>query len=316
MVEDFDNKLLDNMAKTLKSESTISTYQKRLKSINDMCKGQGYMYFLTNPKSVYKKMLVCYPGKTATRGNLITAITKLFSSNDVLLTKYPEKYNTWKGYLTLERKEENARYDTNKPTEKQTKNLVDYGDVVNTYHSMRQSVLTKGFSDKIHNLEFLLLSVMINLRPKRADLGDVIFVKKDPQDKMRARNYIILNGTPILVVNKYKMAYQNGAIIEDINPQLQEDILLSLKHYPRKYLFVDKDCNPYTNNAYGLFVQRTFYKYFGKKTGVNLWRHIHITEKINPLVMPMSELKAEAKLMGHRVSSQQSVYLWKNMKSE
>ena len=315
MVEDIDDKLFEIMTKTLKSESTINTYRKRLKNINDMCKGSGYMYFLTNPKSVYKRMLLKYPGATATRGNLITAITKLFSSNVALLKTYPNKYNTWKEYLVLERRQESARYDTNKPTEKQTNNLVDYGDVVKTYNSMREDVFAKGFNDKIHNLEFVLLSVMINLRPKRADLGDVIFVKKDPQQKMKDRNYIILNGTPRLVVNKYKMAYRNGAIVEDINHQLQEDILFSLKHYPRKYLFVDKHCDPYSNNAYGLFVQRTFFKYFGKKTGVNLWRHIHITEKINPLVMPMSELKVEAKLMGHKVSSQQSVYLWKNMKN-
>jgi hypothetical protein len=59
--------------------------------------------------------------------------------------------------------------------------------------------------------------------------------------------------------------------------------------------------------------QRTFLKYFGKRIGVSLWRHIHITEKINPLIMNNGELKKEAKLMGHRISTQQSVYLWKNM---
>lgn len=310
---DTDAKLFTILQKSLSSESTINTYKKRLNSLNEMCKNSGFMYFLTNPKSVYKRMLIKYPGTTATRANLITAITKMFSTNPELLKEYKTKYEIWKQFLKKERNQENARYDTNKPNDKQLNSIVDYEDVVTTYNEVRKQV-TNGFNDKTHNLEFVLLSILINLRPKRADLGNIIFVKKDPKPKMQDRNYIILNGTPQLVMNKYKMAHQNGVIIEDINPQLQEDILLSLKHYPRKYLFVDKNGNPYENNAYGLFVQRTFYKYFGKRTGVSLWRHIHITKKINPLIMPNSELKKEAKLMGHRVSSQQSVYLWKNIK--
>ena len=305
---DSDETLLKNMqeAKGIKP-SSFETYKRLLNYVNIMCKNSGFLYFLTNPDNVYKRMLVKYPGPTATRGNLITAITKLYSTNPYLLDNFMPKYVKWKEHLKNERNVERDRYFSNEPSEKQEQNIVDYKDVQNLYNEMKG----KDFQDNLENLQFLLLSIMINLRPKRSDLGSVLIYQNSPKNDIG--NYIVLNGSPQLVVNDYKMAHKRGPIIEDISDVLQNDIYNSLKHFPRKYLFVDKNGKPYNNNAYGQFVQRTFKKYFNKATGVSLWRHIHITEKINPLTLQYGDMLKEANLMGHS-TNQQAVYLWKNRK--
>jgi hypothetical protein len=304
-----DQQLFDIMAKGLKSPTTVATYLSRINSLNAMCHNAGIMYILLNPHSVYKKMLLKYPGPTATRGNFISAITKLFSSNTELAEQHKSKYVTWTEYLRKERADTVARYDTNKPTEKQMKNIVEYNDVLKVYQHLKQEMAIGH-----DNLHFMLFSILINLRPKRADLGNVIILKKDPGEKGAGRNYIVMGGgeRPKLVVNKYKMVRKYGPIVEELNPVLVEDINLSLQQFPRKFLFVDTNGVPYDAGPYGVFVQRAFQKYLGKGCGVSLWRHIHITEKINPLVMNLGELKNEARLMGHSVA-QQSIYMWKNM---
>jgi hypothetical protein len=303
-----NDELIINMKSEMKANS-LQNYLTRLNKIDSISGNQGYFYIMTNPKTVYKKLKDRFNSENATRANYITAIAKLFSSNEKMIKKYKKKYDIWKEYLKSERNDEMLRYDENKPTDKQKKNLVDYKDVENKYKELRKN--KKNFiNNHTDNLQFLLLSILINIRPKRADLGNVHLYKKEP--KTNDINYIILNGTPKLIMNVYKMMHKRGTIIEDINPELQEDILDSLEAYPRKYLFVGQDGLPYENNyGYALFVRRMFKKIFGKETGVSLWRHIYVTEKINPLIMNQGQLKNEARLMGHTVGQQQAVYIWK-----
>jgi hypothetical protein len=301
-----DETILANFSKDMR-ESTLKNYKARLSKLNNISGDKGIAYIMTHPKEVYKKLEEVFPAENATRANYITPIAKLFSTNGMMLKKHEDKYDIWKEYLKKERDDEIFRYKLNKPTEKQEKNIVHYEDVVNKYHEMKKD--DNVFIDKKTNLHVVLLSVLINLRPKRADLGEVRIFKKDP--KADESNYIVLDKAPRIVINVHKMAHKHKAIIEDINADLHEVLVKSLKHYPRKYLFVDNQDQPYDiNNSYGQFVRRVFQSYFGKQTGVSLWRHIHVTEKINPLTMNEHELEREAYLMGHSVGQQRVVYRW------
>ena len=307
MIDDSD--LLENFSKDMK-DSTLSNYMVRLRRFQEITGGKELYYIMTNPKRCYKKLKETFSDENATRANYITQITKLYTRNGEMLKDHSKEYNIWKDYLKKERDEVVFRYKLNKPTEKQEQNLVSYEDVRKKYEELRKN--KSVYEDPKTNLHMVLFGVLINLRPKRADLGNVRILKKAPKDQT-AYNYIVLDKSPRLVLNIHKTADKNHAIIEDINSELYEILLNSLKHYPRKHLFVNRDTKPYEDNrAYSHFVRRMFKKYFGKETGVSLWRHIHVTERINPLTMNEHELEREAKLMGHSVAQQRIVYRWVN----
>lgn len=51
---------------------------------------------------------------------------------------------------------------------------------------------------------------------------------------------------------------------------LADDILESVKQFPRPFIFVDKSGQGFkSNNSFTVYVSRTFHKLFGKKIGIN-----------------------------------------------
>lgn len=134
--------------------------------------------------------------------------------------------------------------------------------------------------------EYLLLTILNELTPKRSDFGEVrIYRNKDPNKY--DGNYIVLhdassNVSSYLVLNNYKTSKSLGRYEEELTAEADKVIKESLRRHPRDYLFVGHDRKPYsTNDSYGKYVVRVFNTLFGKKTGTSLWRHIFITEKVS-----------------------------------
>jgi hypothetical protein len=301
-----DEQLLANFSKDMR-QSTLDNYLVRLNKIQTLTGGQSLYYIMTHPQHVFQILEEAFPNQNASRANYITPIAKLFTTNAIMLTKHQKSYDSWKEHLKRERDDEIFRYKQNKPTEKQERNLVHYREVSAKYEEMRKN--HEVYHDRKTNLHMVLFGVLMHLRPKRADLGNVRLLKQEPKNNIG--NYIILDNSPRLVMNDYKTAGKHKSIIEDINVELHEILLASLKEYPRKHLFVNQQGLPYLDNrAYSHFVRAAFKHYFGKAAGVSLWRHIHVTERINPLTMTEHELEREAHLMGHSVTQQRVVYRW------
>jgi hypothetical protein len=306
-----DDKIIENFKRDMKI-STFKNYMVRLETTQKLMNGKGLVYIMTHPLEVHKELVKKFGTNTASIGNYITPINKLFSTNVHLMAKYEKKYQTWKELLKNARDQELFRYKLNKPTEKQIANRVDYNEVLEKFQELSKINEKDIFSDPKNNLEFLLLAVLIHIRPKRADLGNVGIYKKNPSVGKHTPNYIVLNGSPRLVVSKHKTDAVHKTIQEDIPNELFDIIIKSLQYYPRKFLFVDSKGNPYIqNNSYAEYVKRVFYKHFGKNTGVSLWRHIFVSARINASVLNEHQLEHEAKLMGHSVNQQRIVYTWK-----
>jgi hypothetical protein len=116
-------------------------------------------------------------------------------------------------------------------------------------------------------------------------------------------------------MNIYKTSKHYKKIEEELPEGLVRDIRVSVKRWPREYLFV-KDAekphggkDPMNNSTYSAFVQRTFEHLFGRGTGVSLLRHIYISEKLNLDNMTLEEQEEEARLMLH-TSGLQRQYKW------
>jgi hypothetical protein len=236
---------------------------------------------------------------------MLSSILVVFKYIEVLKKKKEKAYNEWGKIHSKLTTEINNKNKQNEPTKKQLDNYISFKDIENKYNTFPE------ITNKKESLQHLLLSVTLNLKPKRADYGNISILSKE--DKLsKTKNYLVLNtkDESFLVLNEFKTSSKYDNIIEQINEQLYNDITKSLKDYPREYLFVNKYNKAYNNNnAYTKFVLRSYEDLFKKNVGVTMLRHIYIHEKIDFNNMTEIELEKEAKLMGHSTNLQR-MYKW------
>ncbi len=296
-----DTKYIEQFKASLPSQKSYENYVCRLKSLNKVT-NLSFHETIINPEKTYPLIREKYPN-ISSRKNYIVPIMTAFRLNPDLQTKYKEAYQTWEKRLSELKSIEQANQDKNIIPETKKEDITTTEEVRLKVIELESSP-NDQHQTKENSLRFLLLKILDDIHPKRADLGNVlIFRDKDPN--INDKNYIVLKNKndvdpSYLVLNKYKTANKYGRIDEDFKDTTADAIRTSLKRYPRKYLFVQfkKDIPYDKNNSYGRFVENTFYHFFGKKTGVSLWRHIFITEKIDPSESK-EKRKENAKLMGH-----------------
>ena len=297
------------------SNTTFDNYKVRLSRIQEVVKTltkspQTLEWIMTHPMEVIKAIIRHLSKNPTTISNHITVICKLFTTHPQFKEQHDEHYITYRRYIMHYKKEESAAYDENKFTEKQKDNLVNWNEVKRKYCSMEKD--PDIMKDPKTNMEFLLLSIMMNIKPKRADLGNVEIYQHDP--KSTEDNYIYFHPAPTLVLNRYKsnnhtvywdgtkeVNKNRGEIREPLPPNLAAIIKRSQLAFPRQYLFVStRTKEPYTrNNSYTQFVRRAFDKHFGRSMGVSLWRTVYISANVNFQTMNYRELREVAHLIGH-----------------
>eukprot|EP00798_Chlamydomonas_sp_ICE-L_P012832 gene12832-biopygen744 len=84
--------------------------------------------------------------------------------------------------------------------------------------------------------------------PKRADMG-ALRIYKDTDPRLSSENYLVLcrassassvNATTYIVLNKYKTSASYGRVETDLPHSATADLLDSLRHWPRDYVFVTR----------------------------------------------------------------------------
>jgi hypothetical protein len=284
---------------------TRDNYISRLRGLMTHFPNTPLLEILLNPDVYYPKIQKAYKSMT-TRKNVLTTFMVLFREDSELKTK-TEYAAKWKKLHDDLSKLQDAKIRRSEPEQKQINNYTSYEEIEEKYEELKK----RGYHDtERHSCQFLLLSVIVHLRPKRADLGSVkLYKENDP--RKTDENYIVLRktGSSYLVMNVYKTSKYHQTMEEDLPEGLVRDIQTSLSRWPREYLFVKDNGDPMTNNTYSVFVKSTFESFFGRSTGVSLLRHIYITEKLNFDDMTMEEQDEEAKLMLH-TSGLQRKYKW------
>lgn len=285
---------------------TLKSYLNRIKALKTKLETDDLHTILINPDIYYPKLKSSYESLT-TRKNMLTVILALFREDNELQTSNAAAYTKWKKLHDDLAKLQEAKIRRSEPENKQIEKYTSYEEITEKYESLRR----RGYHDtERHSMQYLLLSILVHLRPKRADLGTVrIYYEKDPRST--SENYIVLRekGASYLVMNIFKTSKYYQTVEEELTEGLKKDIITSLRRWPREFLFRKDDGLPMSNNTYSAFVKKSFEDFFGRATGVSLLRHIYITEKLDFDDMTLEEQNTEAKLMLH-TSNLQRKYKW------
>lgn len=303
---ELDRRWIDLLERVYPNEKTRISYISRLSSLQRAL-SKNLLEILENPDTYYPQIQKHYTSLT-TRKNILTTILVIFREDKALQENKPE-YERWKKLHEDIARLQDAKIRRSEPEEKQVEKYTSFEEIESKYEELKR----RGYHDTLrHSMQFMLLSVITHLRPKRADLG-AVEIYRDDDPRKTDQNYIVLRnpkvGGSYLVMNMYKTSKYYQTVEEDLPEGIVRDIEQSLKRYPRKYLFTKENGDPMSNNTYTVFVRNTFEELFGRATGVSLLRHIYITEKLNFDDMTIEERNAEAKLMLHTSGLQQQ-YKW------
>lgn len=227
----------------------------------------------------------------------------------------------WSEFHSHARAFQEARYREHLPSERQMDRYVSFDDIEAKYHELKAQ--DAAATSLATSQELLLLSFVLSMPPKRADLGSVrIFTDADP--RLKDDNYLVLMRaderrlTPAayLVMNRYKTSAKYGRVETDVPSRATTDLVDSLRHWPREHLFVSVrnsragNMKPFaSNNSFGQWVQSVFKKLFGRETGVTMLRHIFVTERLDTNATNEEEMDEIARHMLHSRALQRK-YNW------
>jgi hypothetical protein len=294
------------------SEKTKLDYYDKIHRLERLS-AHNLEWIMINPTAMLDILKAKTSDAPASLAAYITPICKLFKLHPKFLEAHRDCYDLYKGYLKLYNKKRKAMYKKNLLTDTQEKNIVTFDEIKNKFCELQKD--EKTFTDIKQHLQYVLFAMLLNIKPKRADLGEVYIATKGMLPKSVVDgNYIVLEeNNPRLVLNKYKTFKTYGTLSEPLNAELVTVLEKSLKTFPRKYLFVstngDTKGKPYTkNSSYSMFVRRAFEQHCGKSMGVSLWRHVYIGENVDFNLSSYEELEDAARLYGHSIGMQLLVY--------
>jgi hypothetical protein len=164
--------------------------------------------------------------------------------------------------------------------------------------------------------DWLLLSFLVfQTCIKCCDMGRThLFVQDNPiansADYLK-QNYIKMTTgqTPYLILNSWTKTCTSNcrAVKEPLEKGFVEAIKLSVRLFPRRWLFTGSKARPFASpNSYGQWFKRSLQRLFNKHGGVTLWRHSFINSDVI-LNTPLKERQRLAKMCLHS-SHQQSEY--------
>ena len=306
-----DDPLIDALASSVGkvagvSQMSIDTYRARLHRLTDAT-GKPLDKSLIHAAASYKVLQKKYSSPT-TRKSIVTAVMSVFSHSPDFAKKHNKAWDTWKTrHRNLVQIETSIR-DDNRATDDMKDTLPIIADVRVKAAELKKKT---GLSKSQDSMDHLLLTMMVDMPPKRADFGDLQVLFTEP--KNTGGNYVVVPkkvSEPVtLVMNEYKTAKRKGTFREEIPKSVAADLRKSLKDFPRKYVFVGRDNDNMTANAYSEYVKRAFFKHTGKASGVNALRHAYITQECNPGKRTIAELKQIAESMNHSVVMQATYHV-------
>lgn len=291
--------------KAYENEKTKMNYISRIIGLMRKIDADSLFTVLEDPVRWYPKIREAYPS-IPTRRNLLTVFLALFTHDKELEEDVggADVQKKWRQYHDELGRYQKTQESKSEPSQKQVDKYTSFEEIETKYRDLGKKSPHESLKS---SQQYLLLSVVLHLKPKRADLGSVkIYYDKNPN--RTDENYIVLRtrGSSYLVMNLYKTNKFYHTVEEDLPRELMDDLQTSLRRHPRDYLFVSSEEKPMTNNTYAKFFQRVFFDLFGRSTGASLIRHGFISEKLDISNMSIAEQEDVAKKMGHSRLLQQA----------
>lgn len=303
---------IDNLDKQPISDVSKHDYKKRLSYLESVLSIDVKEMMLA-PKKTYAQMKERISSKSATLVAYMTPICKMFSIHPLFAKQHEYEYKLWSSYLKQSNKERLLEYKTNNLPDAKKQQMVNYDAIKTKFCELSADPNT--YTNLKQNLHHLLFAILLNITPKRSDLGEVYISRtgKIPKSFANKNFILLLENDARLVLNDYKTSKIYGTLVEHLPSDLVEVLNKSLEAFPRKYLFVGQIginfMKPYTkSDSYGMFVRRAFEIHFNKSMGVSLWRHVYNGEQVDFNDDDYEELEQKARLAGHSMGMQLLVY--------
>ena len=303
----FVKNLTDKFKAKNLSDSSIQLYLNNLKKLNDNQNVKNFSFLKNVPSIKYK--LDQYKPNTQ-RGILISIVSSLNHAGPAY-KKLLKEYYDWMISLNNELKTESKK---NIKSETQKKNWMEYEDVMEVYHKLKNDVdlfkdkPKKKISEKEYQklLDYMVLSLYILIPPRRnKDFMNMNLIRGQKLDTLpKEVNYLDLDNK-LFIFNDFKTKKKIGQQKLEIPDNLFDVIQIYLKFYPTKIL--KKIYAPFLVNHIGAplthinSITKILNKIFDKKIGSSLLRHIYLSHRYSDVV---DEMNSDAKQMAHGTQTQ------------
>lgn len=297
------------------SDATLKAYVSNLKKLHRRITNSDNienLNFLTD----FDKVLMNIGGlMKPTMKNYLVSILVLLMSNK---SKYEELIVKYQNKIKQLQDEINDNYDENEKTDKQSKNWIDYNEVLKLLRKLKKDTkdlllkenLTNKEKDLIQQYLVLYLYSGKAFPVLRNDFAEMKIVgENDEMDK--DKNYFVVRkkGTPYFRLNEYKTAKFQGekeVPIKDL--ELRKLIHRWVKINNTGFLLINTSNNsPMTANGISKYLNKIFLKNLGKKISTSMLRSIYITNKYSGN-MTTKEKKELANDMAHTKSTAETIY--------
>lgn len=297
--------------------NSLRAYVISLQKLHDFIVGNGELEDLTFLKDEDKVAEKLQELKLSTQKNYLSAIiVALDAMNDE--NDYDEELTFYRGYLdelNKQSKDEAEKQEKSKSQQKNWASMKELRKVMNKYKAeiMERELLTK---QELNKKQFDLIQkwVVANLflddenPPTRLDYAPMNIIKEDKFKKLSdeekaENNYLVLRSRnkKYFHFGEYKTSKKYGENQIPVGKKLNSVLNIWLRINPTDHLLLNSRGEPQTANGLGKYISKVF-EPTGKKIGVNMLRHIFITEKFAP---ELNEKQEVAKKMGHSVSTQE-----------
>jgi integrase len=284
------------------TESSAIAYIKTLYNLNDK-KPFKSLSFLKNTDKIDVGITDYADNTKKTILGVVVGVLRLAN-----LKGYTKALNHYLELLGVKAKELREAEGTNQKTEKQEKNWITMDDIdkmkAERWTALMDKIKNKSkISPELYEalLNYLVVALYTETSPRRnQDYMKMTVVKKWKDGDPTNWNYLDTTNNRF-IFNVYKTARKYGQHKVDIPDGLNAVIKKYMKYHPNK----GNGITPFLVHADGApltainSITRILNKWFGKKVGSSMLRHIYLSSKYN-----IEEMKKDALDMGHSVEQQ------------
>lgn len=292
-------------------QTSVQQYVVQLRSLLNIFKKE-HLDFLDNFTEV--KLKISHLHYTTQRNIYNSIIVYLQGLNDNGV-----KDETIKQYID-HRNELNLQYSKEQESgvisDKQSPNLVDISEINKMIDTLTKEVKLIKLKAKMTKMDvstlrsWILLNMLTRI-PTRNDASNMLYISqamynKLSQEDKENNNYLVNRRSGLVFIyNAYKTskAYKENII------ESPKDLSKMLRAYIKLMDFkVGDNIFPMTRNALSQLLLKTSKKYMGKSISTTMIRKSYLSSKYAGL---NEEKVKDSKMMGHSISTQQTVYVKK-----
>lgn len=309
-----DDRVLGLMKDAIANENTYKSYAGRLRALRTKSgMALASIAQIVARPDVFAKHFVAEYKTPASRRSVVSAIMAVLKYCPDLAQALPRARQAWREEFDEHEQSLEEQIGHNKLTERQKEKYVSYDRIREAFARMNRG---DPHSTRKDSLRFVLLALVLDLPPTRADFGELHVASKEIN--RGDMNYIVVHprssrkeyyhANSYVVLNRFKTAKYFGRTELELSEKTADIVRASLRRWPRKYLFVDSKGNPFTKGEYSQFVRSSFEALVGRSIGISLLRHVFLSEEANLEKLSGHERARLARQMMHSTAQQSTTY--------